>query len=107
MSIESKIDDIRETVYEMRPVVARLDENLKSVELRLGFIERNNARMDERVTYLEKKSERKPPHWRVNVHDTLEMVAAIPIAAHLIPSILMFLVALATFVHEYIKGHQN
>lgn len=104
--MESKIDDIKETIYGIKPVVARMDENLKSVELRLGFIERANSRMDERVTVLEKKGERHPPHWRISIGDTLEMIAALPVAAHLIPSALLFLGALAAFIVRYAKtGH--
>lgn len=105
MSLEEKIDDIKEVLYGIKPIVSRLDENLKSVEIRLSFIEKNNSRMDERVYNIEKRSERKPPHWRLNVRDTLEMIAALPIAAHLIPSAIMFIFALGAFVTSYFKLH--
>lgn len=107
MSLESKIDDIKETLYEMRPVVARLEESSKAVELRLGFIEIGNAHIDERVSHLEKHIEPKNTPWRFSFKEILEMLAALPIAAHLIPSLVMFLVALVAFVHEYVKTNHH
>lgn len=105
MSLESKIDDIKEAIYEIRPVVTRLEDNLKSVELRIGTMENNQTKIDVRVSFLEKQLDRRPRAWRFKFSSILEMLAALPIAAHLIPSIIMFVAALLTFVHEYIKMH--
>lgn len=107
MSLESKIDDIRETVYEMRPVIARLDENMKSVELRLGFVERNNTRTDERLINIERKDTDEGEGLFSKAKNLFELFVSIPAIAHFIAYVVMFVSAVAAFAFEYLKTHHE
>lgn len=116
MTNNSKIDKLLQILYGLVPVVERVEKNMETVQkdvgavnVRLAFIETTWGRLDERVASLEKHNGHKFQHgtqrWRLKMKDMLEVLAALPVAAHLIPSILLFLGALATFIHEYIKMH--
>lgn len=109
MTNNSKIDKLLQILYGLVPVVERMEKKVDSTDVRLGFIETSWGRLDERVAMLEKRSGHKfqhgTPHWRIKLKDMLEVLAALPLAVHLIPAGLAFGGALWLFIIEYVKTH--